>query len=445
MRARTERGRARTRRGRHGGGARRTLPIGRGHGGLALAGALLLAGGTGHVSLAHAAGAVVGSGTAASCTTNDATNPQDGPHGLTAAVAGGGTVTFDCGGDPVTITDNLTISQNTTLDGSGQQVTLDGGGNGSVITVNSGMRLALTDLTIAHGASLDGGGIFNLGAVTLTNSTVSGNSVGVSGASGAGAGIFNNGTVTLTNSTVSGNSTGFQGGGGGIFNNDGGTVTLTNSTVSGNSTGLDNSVTGGGGIDNLGTVTLTNSTVSGNSAPDGVGGGIFNEGGTVTLRNTILAGNSASTDPDCSGTLTSDDYNLIQDTTGCAIVGTTTHDITGQDPHLGPLANNGGPTQTMADDTPATVTHPAVDAGSCVDQNGTAISTDQRGYTRPDDGEAACDIGAYESGASAPVPPPPPGTATPELGSGELLATGLLPLGAVLLYRRRRLRRAAQQ
>ena len=415
MRARTERGRARTRRGRHGGGARRTLPIGRGHGGLALAGALLLAGGTGHVSLAHAAGAVVGSGTAASCTTNDATNPQDGPHGLTAAVAGGGTVTFDCGGDPVTITDNLTISQNTTLDGSGQQVTLDGGGNGSVITVNSGMRLALTDLTIAHGASLDGGGIFNLGTVTLTNSTVSGNSVGVSGASGAGAGIFNNGTVTLTNSTVSGNSTGFQGGGGGIFNNDGGTVTLTNSTV------------------------------SGNSAPDGVGGGIFNEGGTVTLRNTILAGNSASTDPDCSGTLTSDDYNLIQDTTGCAIVGTTTHDITGQDPHLGPLANNGGPTQTMADDTPATVTHPAVDAGSCVDQNGTAISTDQRGYTRPDDGEAACDIGAYESGASAPVPPPPPGTATPELGSGELLATGLLPLGAVLLYRRRRLRRAVQQ
>ncbi len=37
------------------------------------------------------------------------------------------------------------------------------------------------------------------------------------------------------------------------------------------------------------------------------------------------------------------------------------------------------------------------------------------------------------------------GAATPELGSGELLATGLLPIGAVLLYRRRRTRRATRQ
>ncbi len=35
------------------------------------------------------------------------------------------------------------------------------------------------------------------------------------------------------------------------------------------------------------------------------------------------------------------------------------------------------------------------------------------------------------------------GGATPELGSGELLATGLLPIGAILLYRRRRNRRAS--
>ncbi len=35
------------------------------------------------------------------------------------------------------------------------------------------------------------------------------------------------------------------------------------------------------------------------------------------------------------------------------------------------------------------------------------------------------------------------GGATPELSSGELLATGLLPIGAILLYRRRRNRRAS--
>jgi len=42
------------------------------------------------------------------------------------------------------------------------------------------------------------------------------------------------------------------------------------------------------------------------------------------------------------------------------------------------------------------------------------------------------------------LPTPPGGgggTATPELGSGELLAAGVLPLGAVFLYRRRRARR----
>jgi len=42
-------------------------------------------------------------------------------------------------------------------------------------------------------------------------------------------------------------------------------------------------------------------------------------------------------------------------------------------------------------------------------------------------------------------PPIGSGSATPELGSGELLATGLLPLGAVLLYRRRRARRTTQE
>jgi len=48
---------------------------------------------------------------------------------------------------------------------------------------------------------------------------------------------------------------------------------------------------------------------------------------------------------------------------------------------------------------------------------------------------------------TTPTCPNAPGctNATPELGSGELLVSGLLPLGAVLLYRRRRTRRATQQ
>ncbi|MBI5068122.1 MAG: hypothetical protein HZB56_07765 [Deltaproteobacteria bacterium] len=64
--------------------------------------------------------AVVGTGTAASCT-HDA---------LAAAVAAGGVITFDCGADPVTIPVTATIrlrtDRDTVIDG-GNRVTLDGG------------------------------------------------------------------------------------------------------------------------------------------------------------------------------------------------------------------------------------------------------------------------------------------------------------------------------
>ncbi len=43
----------------------------------------------------------------------------------------------------------------------------------------------------------------------------------------------------------------------------------------------------------------------------------------------------------------------------------------------------------------------------------------------------------YEIVQAVTLPPNEPGTTTPELGSGGLLATGLLPIGAILLYRRR--------
>ena len=74
-------------------------------------------------------------------------------------------------------------------------------------------------------------------------------------------------------------------------------------------------------------------------------------------------------------------------------------DITGQDPKLGPLTNNGGPTETRA------LLHgsPAIDAGNPATpgSGGNACeATDQRGVARPQDGDAdgvaTCDIGAFE-------------------------------------------------
>lgn len=74
--------------------------------------------------------AVVGTGTPASCTFNT----------LSAAVAAGGIITFNCGAAPITIavsaTMNLPTAKNTVLDG-GQKVTLDGGGNVQILRFDS--------------------------------------------------------------------------------------------------------------------------------------------------------------------------------------------------------------------------------------------------------------------------------------------------------------------
>ncbi len=145
-------------------------------------------------------------------------------------------------------------------------------------------------------------------------------------------------------------------------------------------------------------------TVRNNLAVGG-GGGVaqttccVNVTSTVTFRNTIIAGNIGPSGADCSGTLTSEGFNLIQDTTGCTIGGDTTDNVIGQAPLLGPLQVNGGHTATHA----LLEGSPAIDAGNeaVPGSGGTACAaTDQRGVGRPRDGNAdfirRCDIGAFE-------------------------------------------------
>jgi CSLREA domain-containing protein/uncharacterized repeat protein (TIGR02543 family) len=280
----------------------------------------------------------------------------------------------------------LDIDSNITITGPGaDQLTVNGNEASRVFYIESG-TVAISGLTIADGdaGTGDGGGIWNDGDLTLTNCTVSGNE-----ADDDGGGIYNEEDLTLTNCTVSGNEAGDNGGG--IYNDDHADLTLTNCTVSGNEAG-DN----GGGIYNRGDLTLTNCTVSGNEAGDN-GGGIYNDEDT-DFKNTILANNTATTSgPDCGGgDLDSYGYNLVEHISGCTInevenVGTN---ITGQDPNLGPLANNGGPTETHA----LLAGSPAIDAipqAAGGDYNG-APATDQRGVPRPQGDN--CDIGAFEAG-----------------------------------------------
>ena len=69
---------------------------------------------------------------------------------LLAALAGGGTVTFSCSGT-ITLTAEITIAADTTIDGSGQTVTISGNHAVRVFTVNSGVTLNLNGLTVADG------------------------------------------------------------------------------------------------------------------------------------------------------------------------------------------------------------------------------------------------------------------------------------------------------
>jgi hypothetical protein len=254
-----------------------------------------------------------------------------------------------------------------------------------------------------------GGGIYNdTGTLTLANSVVSNNP-----ASGSGGGIHNGaGRLTLINNLIRDNSvSSYPGGsGGGIYN--GGTLTLVNNTISENTArggGSPPRPGRGGGVYNSGTMTLTNNTISQNAAKNynygSYGGGICDNNGTATLVNNVVSDNSVDyyydEDNDvlyggganCEGAIISGGHNLDSGNT-CGFAGPG--DLSDTDPVLGPLQDNGGPTETYA----LLRGSPAIDAGS----NAACPATDQRGEPRPADGDgdgaAICDIGAYE------LPPP---------------------------------------
>lgn len=114
-----------------------------------------------------------------------------------------------------------------------------------------------------------------------------------------------------------------------------------------------------------------------------------------------MAGNNATNaGPNCSGTLSSQGHNLIQNATGCAITGDLTGNFTGQDPLLGPLQDNGGPTFTHAL-LPGSAAVDVIPAADCTDSEGNPVGTAQRGIARPQG--VVCDIGAFEVETATPT------------------------------------------
>jgi hypothetical protein len=212
----------------------------------------------------------------------------------------------------------------------------------------------------------------------------------------------------VSNSTLSGNSATFDGGG--IFN-AGYSLEISNSTFSGNSASF-----GGGIIMDVGTLTVSNSTFSGNSATDGFGGA-YAGGATATFKNTIVANSPSG--GNCGAIPNDGGYNLDSDKGSFDTCGFSTNNnsLSGVDPMLGPIADNGGPTKTHA----LLEGSPAIDKG-----NSFGESTDQRGLVRPSNfvgipdasGGDGSDIGSFE--LQAPDTTPPKVTSTVPGNGGEV-------------------------
>ena len=280
----------------------------------------------------------------------------------------------------------LSIAKPMTITGAGTRASIiDANAGSTIMTLNSAASpSAVEHVTLTGGRASQTGGITNSATLRLTAVSIVSN-VAFNNVAG---GILNNtgANLTVERSTISGNTAGTIGGG--IYNT--GTLTITNSTIAGNTANTSASNWEGGGLYTDGAATtIVNSTITNNRAFRG-GGIDVPAGSTALIRNTIVAQNTASAagqPGNCRvlGALTSQGNNL-EDTNTCGF--TQAGDLPSTPSVLGPLQDNGGPTDTLA-----------LLAGSSAIGRGSATgcpATDQRGVSRPQQG--SCDIGAYELG-----------------------------------------------
>jgi hypothetical protein len=199
---------------------------------------------------------------------------------------------------------------------------------------------------------------------SIDRSWISGNR-----ATDRGGGLFLRGTTIIARSTVSGNR---AEGGGGAFVGPSASLAVGNATVSGNV------AVRGGGVRAFGDLELSFASIVANRAR--VGGGLLASLDSETASADSMFARNEATDhgPLCVRPLSSNGRN-VADTRGCGL--TAPGDVTGVDPRVGILRQNGGLTPTHA----LKIDSPAVDRGSGCQP------TDQRGAPRSD-----CDSGAYE-------------------------------------------------
>ena len=457
--------------------------------------------GLGVAGLAVSFVALIVGGTPASATTLAVTTFTDGGAGsLRDAItqansnAGADVITLPAGtytlslvgtGEDANATGDLDITSDITIVGAGSASTfIDADGIDRVFDIRSGVSelqgvtiengdvgasrggnvavrylssLTISDSVVSNGAALDGGGISSDEATLVVRRTelVGNTVVGIVGNGSVGSAISaggNAGSLELTDSLIAGNTT--TDGNGAVYLNANGTI--TNTTITGNESGARTVLVEAYGEGTSLVVTLTHLTIANNTTTGNLPGLALTVNRnapallTVTIEGSLLMNNIVgSTSSNCAvqdlGVITSGGHNLTDDNTCTSF--TQTGDLTdNQETILGVLADNGGPTRTLA-----LIEGSAIDAaGAC----GATTPTDQRGETRPSG--AACDMGAFEllpeivttttttiaqttttqgSGGGAPttlaLPPTTPGPVVlPATGS---TTSGSLWVGALLL------------
>jgi len=365
-----------------------------------------------------------------------------------ADAAPGDTISFGSLSGTLTLTSGeLVIDKNLTISGSGASLlTLSGADTYRLFRVSTASTVEIDHLTISHGYdAYDGAGIYAIlgsnltldhvvvcnntvgkdtdlkthngagiyadGSLTLTNSVVSNNTLAApsTGYASYGAGIYGGNpaltirassiadnvgrsilsggvpygvgvytgatTISLDQATISNNTGGFYGGG---FYQSGGTMTAVNSTFSGNDADYGSALR----IESSATLNLNNVTIAKNTSAIGQGAIYILPDSSLNLHNSILADDTRVCEGS-TGRVVSLGYNVIQDDLYCSTTLLAT-DIS-SDPLLYPLADNGGPTQTMA----LQAGSPAIKAAD----SATCAATDQRGYGRP---SGICDMGAFQ-------------------------------------------------
>jgi hypothetical protein len=309
--------------------------------------------------------------------------------GCNSANVGGGIAVLG-GDDPATF--SFTLRDSVV---SGNAATESGG---ALFLDETEATVLIQNSALTGNSAADGGAIsadLLLADVTIEQSAISGNTAVALGGGVHVEVLDSGGSLIMRQSTISGNRG--TAGGGAFVGYLYGTLLLENSTVSGNSAvGVPGSPGGGLFIGYLYGETagafVRHSTLAGNTAVQG--GGIFLESGAVAVEQTIVANNVAEVGDDLANGPDGrfDLFFSLVETPETANVNDLGGSILNQDPQLGPLQNNGGPTQTHL---PAAGS-PAINAGDPAFSPPPA--TDQRGLARVAEGRI--DIGSVEVAAS---------------------------------------------